>query len=115
MEEIKRDDKECCRNMCENELCKKWCCSEKKHILLRWILGIVILVVVFSLGIKIGEFKSALFGYGSFNGCGGLYNTGYPMMFRGYNDDGYGNFAPWKMMRGGNTQYWQGNGTTTQQ
>lgn len=114
MEEIKKEDKECCKNMCENGSCKKWCCGGKKHGWLCWILGIVILIVVFSVGMKIGEFKGAIFGYGGFNGCGTV-RTGYPMMFNGYNEDNYGNFGPGRMMRGGNIQYWQGNGTTTQQ
>lgn len=52
-----------------------------RHHLLRWILGIVILVLVFVGGIKLGEFKEAVRGGG----------YGYRMMDRGYNAmPGYG-------------------------
>ena len=33
------------------------CCHGGKHISLRWILGIIILSLVFWLGFKLGEFK----------------------------------------------------------
>lgn len=52
----------------------------KKHIWLRWILGIAILVFVFSMGVKLGELKAL------FNGDRGYGNRdyGYKMMRGGY-------------------------------
>lgn len=55
-------------------------CGRRYH-LARWILGIVILVLVFVGGVKLGEFKEAM-------RSGGY---GYRMMDRGYNTmPGYG-------------------------
>lgn len=51
-----------------------------RHYLLRWILGVLILVIVFFAGIKLGEFKQDMRG-----------GYGYGMMNRGYNAmPGYG-------------------------
>ncbi len=38
-----------------------------RHFALRWILGLIILAIVFCVGVKVGEFKAALWGggYGS--------------------------------------------------
>lgn len=56
-----------------------------KNKTLRWILGIVILIIVFSLGFSAGKFSAYLRGgYG--------YNYGYPMMGGGYYR---GNMMPW--------------------
>lgn len=52
-----------------------------RHHLLRWILGIAILAIVFSAGIKLGEFKERM---AEVYGNGGGYSTGYNMMQRGY-------------------------------
>ncbi len=43
------------------------------HRLLRWILGIFILIVVFWMGVQVGEFKTALgyYGYGMWSGTMG--------------------------------------------
>ncbi len=56
-------------------------CAEKgKHIvLIRWVLGIIILVIVFSFGIKLGKFAS--FVNQGYYGSG--YGYGSPMM-QGY-------------------------------
>lgn len=75
------------------------CCkSGWKNHTLRWILGFIILIIVFSFGFKIGKF-SALF-------SGGYYGTssyGYPMMggnyYRNmmYPGSGYYGMGPWMM------------------
>jgi hypothetical protein len=75
------------------------CYHGHRHFWLRWLLGIVILAVVFCVGVKVGEFKGA-FGRGFNNRAG--YNTrlnSQPMM-RGY-PYGY----PSGMMQGGNGTY----------
>lgn len=43
-------------------MCRKYGCSHR-HYALRWILGLIILAIVFWLGIKLGEFKGAFGGY----------------------------------------------------
>ena len=41
------------------------CCGHHPYLILRWILGIVIIVLVFTFGMKIGELKASLeYGYG---------------------------------------------------
>ncbi len=113
MEENKKEHTGVCEHMCENGWCKKMCCHGGKHILLRWILGILILIAVFSLGVKVGEFKSAVYGYGGGFGWN-MHRGGYPMMFYGYNTGDYGdNFIPGRMMRGWN-QYQQNTSSTQQ-
>jgi hypothetical protein len=76
-----------------------WCYGGK-HRLLRWLLVLVVLVVVFCVGVKLGELKT-LIGNGGYRGSRHYYmmgpganygpNSGYyaPMM-RGW----YGNTAP---------------------
>jgi hypothetical protein len=54
------------------------CCGGHRHVLLRWLLGLLILVIVFWLGVKIGEFKGAFGGYGS-------YYYGMPRHMRSFN------------------------------
>jgi RNA polymerase subunit RPABC4/transcription elongation factor Spt4 len=52
-----------------------------RHIILRWIIGIIILVAVFSMGVKLGELKSVMnYGYSNY---GGRY-----MMSRDYQNPG---------------------------
>ena len=56
------------------------------HVI-RWALGLVILVIVFAFGIMIGELKGtfdASFGYRMMNGYGYGYSRAYPMMEYGY-------------------------------
>ena|SRR3989344_510700 len=75
------------------------CGDGKGHgnFVLRWVLGIVILVAIFSLGMLVGELKSTL-------GYGGGYG-GYGMMGRGYGINmmqrGYGYDVPYYNMMGG--------------
>ena len=45
-----------------------------RHFLLRWLVGVVILVIIFCIGVKVGEMKSG-FGYGHH------YRGGYNMMY----------------------------------
>ncbi len=67
-------------------------CGGRRHFLLRWILGIIILGAVFSFGVKLGEFK-AFFreGYGpammrgGYGGSRDYYMNS--MMFPGYGTD----------------------------
>ncbi len=58
--------------------------GNNKFFVIRWVLGILIILIMFSLGMRIGEFKGALeqnAGYGRMmNYGGGYYNQGYPMM-----------------------------------
>lgn len=94
-----------------NDACQeKWgmMCSGDRHMFLRWVVGVLILIFIFSLGYKMGvitERVSNSFGsYGVYGG--GMMGNGYrPMMYRGYYDgygfqnDGYGQkqqqyFAP---------------------
>jgi hypothetical protein len=110
MEETKKEMHGCCET-----ICGKWCCNGKGYIWARWILGILILAVVFSLGVKLGEFKSAIYGYGHGIKCG-MYRSAYPMMFNGYYDESYGDdFGPGKMMpRDKNFWYLEENTTSTE-
>ena len=74
--------------------------SDGRYVFLRWVLGIFIILSVFWLGIKVGEFKAAFdygygpLGYGSM--MGGYYpGYGYGMMGRGWYDGGsYGYPTP---------------------
>ena len=54
--------------------CSCGCGSHCAHRVIWWILGIVILIVVFCIGVKAGEFREEL--HGMFGG----YYRGYPMM-----------------------------------
>jgi hypothetical protein len=63
------------------------------HTLLRWVLGILILIVAFWMGVKVGEFKTTLgyYGYGMWPGMMGNnhyganpYPYGYAPMMGGY-------------------------------
>jgi hypothetical protein len=53
------------------------------HRLIWWVLGIFILIIVFAIGMKAGEFKDELRSL-----YGGDYYHGYPMMQRTYNGGG---------------------------
>jgi hypothetical protein len=67
-------------------MCGHGMCHHHRFFWLRWLLGIVILALVFSVGIKVGEFKGE-FGNGHFGSRGGynmMYRQGSPMM-RTYN------------------------------
>jgi hypothetical protein len=66
-------------------------CAWNKHRVLRIVLLLGMLLFVFWLGVKVGEFRGE-FGYGR--------------MMNGYGDYGYRS----GMMRGGNTYYGQGRG-----
>ena len=65
------------QKMC-GRCCGGHCCGGGRHLLLRWLLGLLILVIVFWLGLKIGEFK------GVFGGYGGNY-SGMPRHMRSFN------------------------------
>ena len=57
-----------------------------RYVLLRWLLGIIILAMVFCLGVKIGEFKGSFGGefggYGSYHGHHRMMKQ--PMYYGGY-------------------------------
>lgn len=78
MEEVKKDEHAACWSMG----------CMKRHMGLRWILGLVILTVVFALGIKVGQFKTEFRGgnFGSRSGYGRMMyrGGGYPQMMGGY-------------------------------
>ena len=68
-----------CKGM---SMCRS-CAHDGKYVLLRWALGLLILGVVFSIGLKIGEFKASMEnGYGM-NGGYGQYQQ-YPGMRHGH-------------------------------
>lgn len=72
--------------------CSSSACSPEhnKFILLRWLLGILILVITFWLGAKVGEFKSQYLnnGFGSNYGNHFMMTRPYPnMMFSTGQDD----------------------------
>ena len=61
--------------------CACGCGHHYTHRLIWWIVGIVILGVVFCIGVKAGEFRDELR-----SAFGGYYYHGYPMMqYQGYN------------------------------
>ncbi len=67
-QEQKMESGSCCNSCGTNGCChQEW--HGSKYALLRWLLGALILVVVFALGYKIGEFKSTFWanagGYGN--------------------------------------------------
>jgi hypothetical protein len=74
------------------------CChAGGKHFLIRWILGVAILFIVFSIGMKIGEFKASIEGsYYGFDGFG-RHRT---MMWGGYGDPNDYYYPGPGMMRG---------------
>lgn len=112
MEEIKKENAESCEHMCQTKWCKKWYCEGKGCPVFRWILGIIILIAVFSLGVKVGEFKGIADSYREdfrWNS-----HRGNQMMFYKYADRrNQDDFSPMRMMRGIN-QIPQQNATSTQ-
>lgn len=66
----------------EQKECKCWCWGHhegcRKHVLLRWVLGLAILLFVFWLGVKVGEFKTLI------NETYGMPRYEYRMMRGGY-------------------------------
>lgn len=65
------DDKKspCVGGMCAHGTC------HSHYLLLRWVLGIIILIMVFSIGYTFGELKGE-YGYGQYGGWGGRGNYG---------------------------------------
>ena len=55
-----------------------------RHMILRWIVGIIILVLVFWMGVKVGELRQVMYSGGSYGIRGGQY-----MMLR---DSGQGTY-----------------------
>jgi len=53
------------------------------HRVIWWVVGIIVLLVVFCIGIKVGEFRDELR-----SAFGGNYYRGYPTMQRVYNGGG---------------------------
>lgn len=93
--------------MCENcgrqDICGMGCrqmhgmhCGGR-NFWLRWVLGVIILVIVFVAGVKVGEFKQDLRG-GAY-GYGMLKERGYNMM------SGYGMMQQPRWDVGGDVQY----------
>lgn len=78
-----------------NEECCSHCCGihhlhnmDNKYHLLRWLLGIVIILVVFWMGFKLGEFKGY---FGSYDGgyFGRGYGRGMMMNYLGPDENAY--------------------------
>ncbi|EKD43833.1 MAG: hypothetical protein ACD_72C00100G0004 [uncultured bacterium] len=71
---------------------KSGCCGYDHKSLLYWLIGFVVLVVVFCVGYRLGQWKSYYYGYGQ--------NYGYqysPMMRGGgYPGYGYGMMGGWR-------------------
>lgn len=64
--------------------CSCGCGPHCMHSVIWWVLGIVILIIVFCVGVKAGEFREEL------RGMFGGYYRGYPMMqYREYGSGGY--------------------------
>ncbi len=63
------------------------------HRALLIILGIIILLVVFWVGVKVGEFRTIVRGYNSYGSRGG-YSAGYRPMGRTIGGGGYPGQAP---------------------
>jgi hypothetical protein len=74
MEEQKKDQ------INHGAMCGAWCGCGHRHLILRWILGLVILVFVFSFGMRLGEIKAA-FEYGGYGSMGYSHRS---MMRRAY-------------------------------
>ncbi len=72
--------------MCGNNMgCCGWHGRHMRHSVLRWILGLIILGIVFSVGMKIGEFKGQIEAgwYGGMMSRGVMEYGGSPnMMYR---------------------------------
>jgi hypothetical protein len=94
-----------CGGMGKGKCCFGMCGGGHRFIILRIIIGIIILIFVFALGVKLGELKASLVGssYGYPTMGGGSWGYGRRGMM--YQGNGYG---PGMMNRGG----W---GTTQQQ
>lgn len=75
----------------QTQCCMSGWCKSGKHGVIRWILGIIILIAVFSFGVKLGEFKAYM--------KGGYYNTRGERNYSGKNFYGPG------MMRGNYGNY----------
>lgn len=62
------------------------CCHRHylAHYLLRWVLGIIVILFVFCLGVNVGELTA------DYRGWDSGYGFGPRMMIRGYYDGGYG-------------------------
>ena len=79
------------------EKCNEYCLHGMghKHYVLRLVLGVIILVAVYSLGVQVGEFRASFggnYGYGRHSYMMGGFGGQYPTMMGG----GYygGQYAP---------------------
>ncbi len=70
-----------------------------RHFLLRFLVGIIILVIVFAVGVKLGELKSS-FGHGHYSGGRHYMMQPYGTMPQFYYYGGYGQAYPPMMQRG---------------
>ena len=115
MEEVKKEEMERSNNQQWFSSCRSWA-----HW--RWVkalIGLVVLVIIFGIGVKLGEFKARFFdeAFGPFGGGhfyaqrwgGGCWGGEAPMMYGGQYQ---GQYNPYGMMRG---YYYQGQnqGATT--
>jgi hypothetical protein len=96
MEENKKKDGE----YCVGPICYH-CGSEHghgKHVLFRWVIGIAILLITFWMGMKIGELKAMVGGYGY--GMHSGYLRSSPMM------NGYGSYDNYSGSNQINDRFW---------
>ena len=87
----------------EENMNKNVCVCHNRYYLLRWFLGLLIIILVFSVGVQLGEIRGYLgsdgyWPHGSYGNYGGFGRM--PMMY--YNNQNNPNW-PWGMM-GGNYQ-----------
>ncbi len=69
------------------------------HMLVRVVIGLLMLLAAFWVGVKVGELQSELYGY--FGNCYGGYCRAYPMMMcDGYGGGAYGSWNGYGMMGG---------------
>ena len=96
MEENKKNQsaENCCNGSCCGGICRPY----GKYMLLRWLLGILILAIVFAVGVKVGEFKVLLQSDFAWQGR--------HVLMRGNSFFGQQDFYPYPMMGGyGNVRY----------
>lgn len=74
MEESKNGKNNVCKDCCNH--CEH--CTYQKNYFLRWVLGIIVMLLVFWLGVTVGKF-SGFIQYGEFGGYGmrGMMKSGY--------------------------------------
>ena len=90
MEEFKKEHSEGMGHHAHGTMCAGMgCCCGSRYGLLRWVIGIGILLIVFWGGVKIGELKGLYEGQGGFYGHGMFRERGMMMQRGGQYPPGY--------------------------